>query len=478
VVPIVLRVYNTLTRTLEGFEPFEPGKVSMYICGPTVYDFSHVGHARTYVAFDVVKRYLRLKGYDVVHVQNITDIDDKIINRARDEGRDWREIVDEYTSDYLDALNKLRVFVDMHPRVTEHISDIIEFVQKLIDSGHAYVAPSGSVYFDVDTYDDYGRLSGRLDKKMWTQEEFATEKKNPYDFALWKARKPGEPYWDSPWGPGRPGWHIECSVMSSRYLGQRFEIHGGGSDLIFPHHENERAQSESLFGVRPWVKYWMHTGMLQVGGEKMSKSLKNIVPLRDLFREYDPLVVRLWLASAHYRTILQFSDEVLRQAQSNLQRLKSSVALLKKLSREVEIPGRVSDYEIEVLKEMSTLRRDFYENMDDDFNASGAFASVMKLSGLVFSKISSKPSYLLVYRALSLFEEFNRVLGVLDEDLGLGAVEMLPFDEVVDLIVEVRAKLREEKNYELADYIRNRLSSLGIQLMDYGDKTKWLLASK
>lgn len=470
-----LRIFNTLSRSLEVFEPVEEGRVSIYVCGPTVYDYSHVGHARTYVAFDVIKRYLRLRGYDVVHVQNITDIDDKIINRARDEGRDWREIVDEYTKDYLEALQKLRVFVDVHPRVTEHISEIIDFVQKLIDSGHAYVAPSGSVYFDVDTYPDYGRLSGRLDKKMWSQEEFASEKKNPYDFALWKARKPGEPYWDSPWGPGRPGWHIECSVMSSKYLGRRFDIHGGGTDLIFPHHENERAQSEALFGEKPWVKYWMHTGMLQVRGEKMSKSLKNIVPLRDLFRSYDPLVVRLWLATAHYRTVLQFSDEVLEQAKSNLQRLRGAVQLLKNLAKEVEPEGRLSDWELGVFREMLDARREFYASMDDDFNASGAFAAVMKLTGLVYSQVSAKPTYLLVLRALRLFEEFNRVLGVLDEDLALGAAEVLPVDELLDLIVEVRAKLREQKNYELADYIRSKLSSLGVQLMDQGEKTRWIL---
>lgn len=471
----MLQVYNTLSRSIEAFEPVNPGRVLMYVCGPTVYDFSHVGHARTYVAFDVVKRYLRLLGYDVIHIQNITDIDDKIINRARDEGKDWREIVDEYSRDYLDALKKLRVFVDAHPRVTEHIGEIIEFIQKLIDSGHAYVAPSGSVYFDVDTYDDYGRLSGRLDKKMWSQEEFATEKKNPYDFALWKARKPGEPYWESPWGPGRPGWHIECSVMSSRYLGKRFDIHGGGSDLIFPHHENERAQSESLFGERPWVKYWMHTGMLQVGGEKMSKSLKNIVPLRDLFNSYDPLVVRLWLASAHYRTILSFSDDALTQAQSNLQRLRGAAQTLSKLFKEVEPTGRLTDKELEVLMEMSQLRKDFYEALNSDFNASAAFAAVMRLTNMVYSRIAVEPTYSTVFKAYKLLEEFNRVLGVLDDVLYETVKEAIPVDSLINLLVEVRNTLRAQKNWELSDYIRSRLSELGVVLMDEKDKTRWLI---
>ncbi|MGB9786026.1 MAG: cysteine--tRNA ligase [Infirmifilum sp.] len=471
----MLQVYNTLSRSLEVFQPVNPGRVLMYVCGPTVYDYSHVGHARTYVAFDVIKRYLRLIGYDAFHVQNITDIDDKIINRARDEGKDWREIVDEYSKDYLDALKKLNVFVDIHPRVTEHISEIIDFIQKLIEKGHAYVAPSGSVYFDVDTYGDYGRLSGRQDKKMWSQEEFATEKKNPYDFALWKARKPGEPYWDSPWGPGRPGWHIECSVMSSRYLGTRFDIHGGGSDLIFPHHENERAQSESLFGEKPWVKYWMHTGMLQVGGEKMSKSLKNIVPLKDLFNSYDPLVVRLWLASAHYRTILSFSDEILQQARSNLERLRGAALLVQKLFKEVEPAGRLSDEDLVTLKEMSQLRRDFYEAMNSDFNASAAFASVMQLTSIIYSRISSKPSYTTVYIAYRLLEEFNRVLGVLDDIMYETPSETIPVEQLVDLIVEVRNVLRSQRNWELSDYIRSRLSDLGIVLMDEKNKTRWLL---
>jgi len=474
----VLQVYNTLSRSLEVFEPVNPGRVLIYVCGPTVYDFSHVGHARTYVAFDVIKRYLRLKGYDVFHVQNITDIDDKIINRATEEGRDWREVVDEYSRDYLEALKKLRVFVDVHPRVTEHIGEIIEFIQKLIDKGHAYVAPSGSVYFDVDTYDDYGRLSGRLDKKMWSQEEFAAEKKNPYDFALWKARKPGEPYWDSPWGPGRPGWHIECSVMSSRYLGKRFDIHGGGSDLIFPHHENERAQSESLFGERPWVKYWMHTGMLQVGGEKMSKSLKNIVPLKDLFKEYDPLVVRLWLASAHYRTVLSFSDDALQQAQANLQRLRGAAQLVYRLTREVEPSGRLSDAELSVLAELSDIRKSFYESMDQDFNASSAFASAMRLASIIYSQIAAKPSYTTVLYAYKLLDEFNKVLGVMDDVLAELPKELVPVDELINLLVEVRSALRSQKNWELSDYIRARLNELGVILMDEKDKTRWIISPR
>lgn len=471
----MLQVYNTLSRRLEPFVPLNPGKVLMYVCGPTVYDYNHVGHARTYVAFDVIKRYLRLRGYDVVHVQNITDIDDKIINRAISENRDWREIVEEYTKDYLESLSKLNIYVDIHPRVTEHIREIIEFIRLLIDKGHAYVAPSGSVYFDVDSYDDYGRLSGRFDKKQWVQEEFATEKKNPYDFALWKARKPGEPYWDSPWGPGRPGWHIECSVMSSRYLGRRFDIHGGGTDLIFPHHENERAQSEAAFGTRPWVKYWLHTGMLQVAGEKMSKSLRNIVPLRDLFKEYDPKVVRLWLATAHYRTIISFTDDALKQAQANLERIRTAAELVKRLLREVEPEPRLRDEDIEVLSRLSEIRKTFYEYMDRDFNASGAFSAVMETTSIIFGKIARSPSYSTVLKSYILLEEFNKVLGVLDDVFTEIPEEAVKVEELIDLIVEVRSILRKEKNYELSDYIRERLSKLNVVLMDEGDKTRWMI---
>ncbi len=476
----MLKVYNTLSRRLEPFEPLRPGIVKMYVCGPTVYDYSHLGHARTYVAFDVIKRYLRLKGYDVFHVQNITDIDDKIIKRAQERGVSWKEIADYYTRDYLEALEKLNITVHVHPRVTEHISDIIEFIQALIDKGYAYVAPSGSVYFEVDKYPYYGELSKRFEKEQWRQEtDVLSEKKKPYDFALWKAAKPGEPWWDSPWGRGRPGWHIECSVMSSKYLGEQFDIHGGGQDLIFPHHENERAQSEARFGKRPWVKYWIHTGYLTISGEKMSKSLGNIIVLREAFKEFDPKVIRLWLSTVHYRKPVDFSDKTMEQYGKHLERLIATVELLKKKIKETSFAHRLREEEIKTLIELEDTRTRFYEAMDDDFNASGAFSQVYRLTNIVFRDIQYSEYKTLPLRAYQILYEFNQVLGVLDEYFHEKPVRKLELvDQLIDLIVRIRGELRRRKLYELSDTIRSELADLGIQLMDKGDKTTWIIREK
>ncbi len=473
-------MFNTLGRRLEKFEPFNPGLVRMYVCGPTVYDYTHLGHARTYVAFDAIKRYLRLRGYNVIHVQNITDIDDKIIDRARREGVSWQEIVERYTRDYMEMLSKLKISVDLHPRVTMHIRDIIEFIEALIEKGHAYVAPSGSVYFDVTTYPDYGELSGVKNPEAWRQEEdVIREKRHPFDFALWKACKPGEPCWDSPWGKGRPGWHIECSVMSSKYLGEQFEIHGGGQDLIFPHHENERAQSESRFGKKPWVKYWLHTGYLTVRGEKMSKSLGNIIPVREALKKWSPEVIRLWLLSAHYRTPLDFSEEQLEQYKNQLERIRGAIELVARLLKETEPSYYLDD---EGLRHAQTVTRywlEFHEGMSNDFNTAKALAAINKLVSYVYSALAPKPLYtplILAYRAL---REFNEVFAIAD-DLFAGGVtpESRLVEQLIDLIVRVRAKLRERRDYELADWIRSELATLGIRLLDYGPRTVWRIEKR
>ena len=467
-----IMVRNTLGDRLEPFEPLTPGLVRMYVCGPTVYDSMHIGHARTYVAFDAIKRYLQLRGYNVVHVQNITDIDDKIINRAREEGRDWREIVETYSRDYFGMLNSLGIRVHIHPRVTEHIKEIIEFIQGLIEKGHAYVAPSGSVYFDVTTYPHYGELSGRVHPEQWRQEEdVLREKRHPFDFALWKAWKPGEPYWESPWGRGRPGWHIECSVMSSRYLGDQFDIHGGGQDLIFPHHENERAQSEAFFGKRPWVRYWLHTGYLTISGEKMSKSLGNIIPANEAIRKWGPRVLRLWLLSAHYRTQLDFSEEAIEQARSMLSRIEAAADTVSRLLVEAVPEPRLEGRSLELAQKVLGLEYRFHEAMSSDFNTAKALAAVMELVRLVNREIAPAEAFTAAALAARLLDEFNAVFNVLEPAATPGG-EMV--EKLLDLIVRVRGELRREKRYELADMIRSELQQLGVRLYDHpGGKTTW-----
>ncbi len=471
-----IKLYNTLSRKVEVFEPFEPGIVRMYVCGPTVYDYNHIGHGKAFVVYDALKRYLVLRGYHVFHVMNITDIDDKIIRRAYEEGKDWREIADYYTRDYLDSLEKLNVHVDLHPRVTEHIKEIIEFIQILIDKGYAYIAPSGSVYFDVDRYPDYGRLSGRLNKELWSQEqEFLGEKKHPYDFALWKAWKPGEPYWEAPWGKGRPGWHIECSVMSTRYLGKQFDIHGGGTDLIFPHHENERAQSEAALGVKPWVKYWVHVGMVMMAGEKMSKSLGNIIPLREAFKTWGPEALRLWYLMGHYRRPQLFTEESIEQAKKFYERLVQVTNLLKKLGKEAESPHKMSDKDIKILYSLFETRARFHEALSNDFNTPNALAAVSEYATIVFRDIQYNPKYTLVWTAYKLLKEYNTVLGVLDKHLMETPRELEDLlDNVINVIVDVRKELRERKLYDLSDRIRSELGKLGIILMDKGRETTWM----
>ncbi|MGC9072119.1 MAG: cysteine--tRNA ligase, partial [Acidilobus sp.] len=410
-------ITNTLGRRKETFRPWSPPLVGMYVCGPTVYDYVHIGHARTFVAFDGVKRYLWLRGYSVTHVQNITDIDDKIIKRASELGVDWKQVADTYAKDYLELLGILRVRVDVHPRVTEHISEIIKFIEGLIEKGYAYAAASGSVYFDVDAYPDYGRLSGNLSKTLWDQgEEASAEKRHPYDFALWKSAKPGEPWWESPWGRGRPGWHIECSVMSTRYIGPKIDIHAGGSDLIFPHHENERAQSESLLGDK-WVKYWLHSGMLTIRGEKMSKSLGNIVSLRDAIKEWGPETIRMWVLTSHYRSSLEYSEQSLSQAKRLVERLRDiATDLSRRLSKE-QYSHYVGDQDLQSMLKLRNIHNGWHEAMSNDFNMSEAAGALWEFTNVYYKDVASKDSAVLLATAYKVLVDFNKVYAVLDDIL-------------------------------------------------------------
>jgi cysteinyl-tRNA synthetase len=471
---VFIRVRNTLGRRLELFEPVKPPFVSMYVCGPTPYDYTHIGHARTFAVFDAIKRYLGLRGFGVYHVQNITDIDDKIINRAREEGRGWEEVVEEYTRDYMQMLEALKVRIDLHPRVTAHIRDIIEFIQGLIDKGYAYVAESGSVYFDVDKFPDYGRLSGNLSREAWRQEEeFLREKRSPYDFALWKAAKPGEPSWDSPWGRGRPGWHIECSVMSSRYLGSSIDIHGGGVDLVFPHHENERAQSESYFNTRPWVKYWLHTSYLTIGGEKMSKSLGNIIPFKDAQSRWGSGPLRLWLLSAHYRSNLDYNEQGLEQSLRLYERLRDIASRVTRRLERGEPTHYLDSRGLEVLRSLKAIQSSWHEALSDDFNLGLAMRWVWEFTNTYYRDVEASESHSVLLYTYRVLYELNRVYAVLDDIIE--APKALGIEgDLLELIVQVRSELRARRMYDLSDAIRDRLSKLGIKLVDYKDRTEWV----
>jgi cysteinyl-tRNA synthetase len=462
----MIRVYNTITRKKEEFQTLEPGLVKMYVCGVTVYNDAHVGHAMSALVFDIIRRYLEYRRYKVKYVMNYTDVDDKIIARANDLGQDPLKLAQRYIDEYDRNLRDLNVLpATANPRVSNTIDLIIKFVGGLIDKGYAYAAENGDVYFRVEADEDYGRLSGRklADMQAGARVEVGEEKENPLDFALWKAAKPGEVFWESPWGKGRPGWHIECSAMSLSELGEQIDIHGGGNDLIFPHHENEIAQSESYTG-KEFARYWIHNGMLQLSGEKMSKSLGNIISINEFLEERDADVMRMLVLNGAYRAPLTFTDETLDAAEKGLERLKSGLrpALPNAAGVDPAAAAAITD-------QAESTQQAFTDTMDDDFNTAGALAPLYELVKTVNTARDAGAADEQLAPAQATLRELTGVLGLrLAEKTGSGDADVF-----IDLLVEVRGQARAEKLWALSDMIRDRLKELGVAIEDSKDGTSW-----
>lgn len=508
----MIKIYDTKTRSKRDFVPVHEGKVGMYVCGPTVYNYIHIGNARTFISFDTIRRYLTWRGYEVTFVQNVTDVDDKIINKAREEGCSSAEVAEEYTKAFIADMHAAGVQdPDIRPKATEEIDTMIKLVQRLIDKGHAY-AVDGDVYFAVRSYPAYGQLSNRnVDEMESGHRELRADgqgledrKRDPLDFALWKAAKPGEPSWDSPWGKGRPGWHIECSAMSEKYLHLPFDIHGGGADLCFPHHENERAQSEAAFDTT-FANYWMHGGMLQINSEKMSKSLGNFLLLRDILETTEPAVLRMLMLQTHYRSPLDFSDARLKESAAALERLENFVTNTLWLAKNPTDAATESADQEDVLsaqiKALSDqMRASFTEAMDDDFNTAGALGAIFNFVGEVNTllndaRVTADDGAILMDAANAVVELVD-VLGISIEvkDASAATAEVLndaedaaelmvlamdlagfspadPADPAVvkaamAALLDARANARASKNYALADAIRDGLSDLGFRIED------------
>lgn len=479
-----IRIYNTLTGKKEEFIPVEPGKVKMYACGVTVYDHCHIGHARSAIVFDVMRRYIKYKGFEIKYIRNFTDIDDKIINRAAQEGITWDKVAEKYTDEYYKDMDNLGVGrADLEPKATEHIEDIIDMVKGLIDKGYAYEV-HGSVYFRVEKFADYGKLSKRDidDMIAGARIEVDKRKKNPMDFALWKSSKEGEPSWESPWGHGRPGWHIECSAMSLRHLGETIDIHGGGADLIFPHHENEIAQSEAYTG-KPFAKYWVHNGFITVDKEKMSKSLGNFFTIKEILNKFDAEAIRFFLLSTHYRSPIEFSDEQLMEAEVSIDRYYTTVERIRDFLSQDNSKVRMSADE----KVLEYFLREFLDKfkaaMDDDFNTALAIGNIFELVRVLNKYMDSKPSgqkaVELITESRDRLNESGNVLNIFTRTpeqwyKALIAIKNIGFKEE-DIITKIdeRQKARELKDWAAADTIREELEEKGIILEDKKDGTGW-----
>ncbi|SHK31568.1 cysteinyl-tRNA synthetase [Selenomonas ruminantium] len=472
----MLKVYNTMTRSKEEFKPLKEGEASIYCCGVTPYNHPHIGNARPFVTWDVIRRYLAHKGYKVRYIQNFTDVDDKIIRTANEEGVKWSDISGRYIDAYFKAMDALNVKrADIYPRVSETIPDIIDMVQTLVDKGYAYAVDNGDVFYRVEKFAGYGKLSGRKleDMQAGARIDVDERKEHPMDFALWKAAKPGEPSWDSPWGKGRPGWHIECSTMSLKYLGKKFDFHGGGSDLIFPHHENEIAQSQACIGdEHSFAQYWLHNGFITIHNEKMSKSKNNFFTVKDILAEYPGEVVRFFILQTHYRSPLDFSDERLKEAQTSLNRLAQSKGFMDELLAK----SGQSDTAKELAEKAADYVKEFYEAMDDDFNTALAISQIFALSkdiniyyqdvmnkGMAFDSgnfAKAAEAYTLMTGIIGIFEQEEAA----DDELA---------NKLMDLIINIRQDARKEKNWALADKIRDELKEAGVILEDTPQGVRW-----
>lgn len=469
---MTLQIYNSLSRTKELFEPYDKNEVKMYVCGPTVYDTAHIGHAMSYLVFDMVRRYLEFCGYRVKHVQNFTDVDDKIINRAQETGEEWNQITTRYINDFLEDMDSLNIQrAHVYPYASREISSIIKMIKGLIQEGYAYES-EGDVYFRVSKDDDYGKLSNRnLEEQQASgrvSDEERSRKEHPQDFALWKAAKLGEePYWKSPWGKGRPGWHIECSAMSLRYLGEQIDIHGGGRDLVFPHHENEIAQTESYTGQVPFTKYWLHNGLLEVGGEKMSKSLKNFFAIQDFLKHHSADALRLFVLSTHYRRAPTYTEESFKAAERAMERFHT--ALEPALSEAKEAAQEFMNFAQET-------ENKFHEAMNDDFNSALALGKLFELARAINNSRQRGVGGHSFSKAQDTLRKLLSVLGfnLKQKEQKKDVASAKPF---INLLVELRTNLRKQKQWALADQIRDRLDQLGVKLEDTREGTVWKIAS-
>jgi len=485
---MAVRVYNTMTKKKEELIPLQEGKIGMYACGVTVYDLCHIGHARSAVVFDVIYRYLRHKGYEVTYVRNFTDVDDKIIKRAQEEGVGTEEIATRYIEEFYTDMGALGLLLPtVEPKATEHIAEMIALVERLIEKGHAYKV-GGDVYFAVESFPEYGKLSKRTLDEMQagSRVEVDERKRNPLDFALWKATKPGEPSWTSPWGQGRPGWHIECSAMSQKYLGDTLDIHGGGKDLIFPHHENEIAQAEGATG-RPFVRYWLHNGFVNIAKEKMSKSLGNFLTIKEIVKAYHPEVVRLFLLSRHYRSPIDYSTQGMEEARQNLERFYQTLAGIEEVivqAKESEsVSEGLSPEEMAVYRRAEEFTTHFEEAMDDDFNTAVAIAALFELSHDL-NRVLQDPSphaVQILRKGREAFVMAGGVLGIFQQDPQVflerehqrKAQSLTITPEEIDKLITERNEARKNKAWARADEIRDQLASHGIILEDGPEGTTW-----